>query len=124
MNAEQLQQFISETYEADAEYPWSKYPSYMVFRHTNNKKWFALIMNISREKLGFSDKEPIDVLNVKCEPILIGSLQSEPGIFPAYHMNKTSWITVALDGSISDEKIKWLLDMSYSLTAKKSNNKK
>ncbi len=123
MNAEQLQQFISETYETDAEYPWSKYPNYMVFRHANNKKWFALIMNISREKLGFSDKETIDVLNVKCEPILIGSLQSESGIFPAYHMSKTSWITVALDGSVSDEKIKWLLDMSYNLTAKKSNKK-
>lgn len=124
MNAEQLKQFIAETYETDAEYPWSKYPSYMVFRHTNNKKWFALIMNITREKLGFSDEQPIDVLNVKCEPILIGSLQSESGIFPAYHMSKTSWITIALDGSVNDEKIKWLLDMSYSLTAKKSNNKK
>lgn len=124
MNAEQLQQFILETYETNAEYPWSKYPSYMVFRHVNNRKWFALIMNIPREKLGLSDKEPIDVVNVKCEPILIGSLQSESGIFPAYHMSKTNWITVALDGSVSDEKIKLLLDMSYSLTARKSNNKK
>lgn len=130
MNAEQLKQFISETYDTDAEYPWAKYPSYMVFRHANNKKWFALIMNITRDKLGFSDKEPIasgketiDVVNVKCEPILIGSLQNEDGIFPAYHMSKTSWITVALDGSVSDEKIKWLLDMSYNLTAKKSNKK-
>lgn len=92
MNAEQLQQFILETYGTNAEYPWSKYPSYMVFRHINNRKWFALIMNITREKLGLSDKEPIDVVNVKCEPILIGSIQSESGIFPAYHMSKTNWI--------------------------------
>ena len=124
MNIKQLQQFISETYGTDAEYPWMKYPRYMVFRHSNNQKWFALIMDISKEKLGLPEKEPIDVLNVKCEPLIIGSLRRETGIYPAYQMSKTSWITVALDGSVSDEKIKWLLDMSYHLTAKRQKIKK
>lgn len=119
MNIKQLQQFILKTYRTNPEYPWMKYPSYMVFRHSNNQKWFALIMNISKEKLGLQEKESIDVLNVKCEPLMIGALQSETGIYPAYHMSKTSWITIALDGSVSDKKIKWLLDMSYNLTAKK-----
>ncbi len=105
-----------ETYGANAEYPWAKFPGYMVFRHSDNQKWFALVMNISKEKLGLPEKEPIDVLNVKCEPLIIGSLQNEPGFFPAYHMSKTNWITIALDGSVSDEKIKQLLDMSYRLT--------
>lgn len=123
MNVKQLQQFISETYGTDAEYPWSKYPDYMVFRHIHNQKWFALIMNISKEKLGFPEKEPIDILNVKCEPLIIGSLRGETGIYPAYHMNKTSWITIALDGSVSDERITWLLDMSFHLTAKKQINR-
>lgn len=118
MDVKRLQQFISETYGTNAEYPWAKYPNYMVFRHSNNQKWFALIMDIPKEKLGLSGKERIDVLNVKCEPLMIGSLRSETGIYPAYHMSKTSWITVALNGSVRDEKIKWLLDMSYNLTAK------
>lgn len=124
MDIKQLQQFISETYGTTPEYPWTKYPSYMVFRHSNNQKWFALIMDISKEKLGLPEQGPINVLNVKCEPLIIGSLRSETGFFPAYHMSKTSWITIALDGSVSDEKIKWLLDMSYNLTAKKQKNKK
>ena len=55
----------------------------------------------------------------KCDPILIRSLRGEPEIFPAYHMNKEQWLTAALDGSVSDEQIKMLLDMSYVLTATK-----
>lgn len=117
MNTEQLQQFISETYGVDPEYPWAKYPNYRVFRHRNNRKWFALIMDISKEKLGLPEKEILDVLNVKCDPLMIGSLRRENGIYPAYHMSKTSWITVALDGSVREEKIKWLLETSYNLTA-------
>jgi len=119
LDVKELQRFISENYGADAEHPWAEYPNYTVFRHGNNRKWFALIMDIPREKLGLHGKEIIYVLNVKCEPLMIGSLRSEPGIYPAYHMSKTSWITAALDGSVSGEKLKWLLDMSYELTAKK-----
>lgn len=33
-------------------------------------------------------------------------------------MSKGSWITVALDGTVPDDKIKMLLDMSYHLTDK------
>ena len=39
-------------------------------------------------------------------------------------MSKDSWITVALDDSVSDDKIKMLLDMSYEATAPKTRKKK
>ena len=58
----------------------------------------------------------IDLVNVKCDPEVIYSFHSESGMFPAYHMNKRHWITAALDGSADDDKIKWLLDISYDLT--------
>ncbi len=119
MNRRQLQQYISESYGIDPEYPWEKYPNYMVFRHRANQKWFALVMELSKDKLGLPSKESIDALNVKCDPLMIGSLRQEAGIYPAYHMSKASWITVALDGSVSDEKLRFLLDMSYRLTEKK-----
>jgi len=118
VNRDQLQKFIQETYDADPDFPWMKYPSYMVFRHRHNRKWFALIMDITKDKLGLPEKDPVDVLNVKCDPFLISSLRSEDGFFPAYHMNKNSWISIALDSSADDEKIKWLLDMSYEMTIK------
>ena len=124
MNRNELESFIKETYNADANYPWFKYPNYEVFRHSSNQKWFALIMDVPKSKLGLQGTETLDVVNFKCAPLLIGSLREESGFFPAYHMNKDSWITVALDGSVSDDKIKMLLDMSYQATAPKIRRKK
>ncbi len=121
MNRTELKQFIMENYNAKADYPWLKYPNYEVFRHSSNQKWFALIMDVPKDKLGLHGSEPLNVVNFKCDPILVGSLRGEAGIFPAYHMNKEQWITVALDGSVSDEQIKMLLDMSYEATASKKS---
>ncbi len=120
MDRKQIIQFISEKYSAVAEYPWLKYPDYAVFRHDSNKKWFAVIMDIPRSRLGLDGEEIIDILNVKCEPVMTGSLRGEKGFYPAYHMNKTNWITVALDGSVSGERIKQLIDMSFELTRTKN----
>ena len=53
----------------------------------------------------------------------MASLRGETGIFPAYHMNKASWITAALDGSVSAETIELLLDVSYEMTKPKSRRK-
>ena len=80
-------------------------------------------MDIPRNKIGLQGNELLDVVNFKCDPILIGSLREEPGFFPAYHMSKTSWITAVLDGTVSEDKIKMLLDMSYELTAQKVRKK-
>lgn len=117
MNREQREKILCETYAANMDWPWIKYPNYEVFRHSNNKKWFALIMDVSKNKLGLAGDEILDIVNFKCDPALIGSLRMENGFFPAYHMNKDSWITVALDGTVDDEKIKALADMSYELTS-------
>ena len=70
-------------------------------------------MDVPKNKLGLQGEEMLKVVDFKCDPILIGTLREEPGFFPAYHMSKDSWITVALDGSVSDDKTKMLLDMSY-----------
>ena len=123
MNRSELETYITETYHASAEYPWLKYPNYAVFRHRDNQKWFAVIMDIPRNKLGMPGETLLDAVNFKSNPILIGSLLGEPGFFPAYHMNKDWWITAALDGTVSEDKIKMLLDISYRATAPKPRGK-
>ena len=123
MNRQELQRYISEVYSTVPEFPWIRYPNYAVFRRGNNQKWFALVMDIPKSKLGLPSADMIDVVNLKCDPILIGSLRGDAGIFPAYHMSKANWITVALDGSVPDEKLKMLLDLSYELTATKMKMK-
>lgn len=123
MNKEQLIQWITQRYSAEEEHPWVRYPEYTVFRHPVSRKWFALLMDIPRCRLGLPDDTPVPVLNVKCGALLAGALRSEPGVFPAYHMNKTHWITIALDGSLADEKLLWLLDLSYEAAMPKKKRK-
>ena len=123
MNREELEAYILNHYSTEPDYPWADTPRAAVFRHAGNRKWFALVMEVSRDKLGLAGTEKLDIVNFKCNPILIASLRGEPGIFPAYHMNKSSWITAALDGSVSAKTIKLLLDVSYELTKPKTRKK-
>lgn len=124
MTRNELVEYISEKYHVDGDHPWSDEPQYTVFRHTANKKWFALIMEIPKNRLGLKEEGNIDIVNVKCDTLMIGSFRGEKGFYPAYHMSKTNWITIALDGSADDEKIRLLLDMSYDMTAPKIRKRK
>ncbi|WAG58171.1 MmcQ/YjbR family DNA-binding protein (plasmid) [Clostridium estertheticum] len=75
-----------------------------------------MISNVSRKKLQLDGDEIVDILNVKCDPILIGSLCTQDGFLPAYHMNRLNWISILLDGSVDIDTIYFLLDMSFELT--------
>jgi len=114
---ENILRFAAEQYGTEAEHLWTRYPNYVVLRH-QNKKWYAIIMDVSREKLGLPGEGFIDVIDIKTEPLLAGSLRLERGILPAYHMNKGNWITVLLDGTVAEKQIMTLLDMSYQITGR------
>ena len=108
-------------YGTEPEYLWLSSPYNAVLRHTDNKKWYAILMKVSRSKLGLSGDETVDILDIKCDPLMSGSLLMENGIFPGYHMHKGNWLTVLLDGTVGLKKIEWLLDLSYGLTASKKS---
>lgn len=67
-----------------------------------NEFYFDYIrfMDITRDKLGLDGTDVIDVINLKCDPILSGSLRKMKGYFPAYHMHRENWITILLDGTV------------------------
>ena len=108
MNREELEAYIQNHYATLPDYPWADTPRAAVFRHAGNRKWFALMMEVPRGRLGLPGAEPLDIGNLKCDPILISSLRGETGIFPAYHMNKACRITVAMDDSVPAETIELL----------------
>ena len=109
--------YVLEKYGTAPDYPWRKYPDYMVLRHSS-RKWYAVIMRIPFNKLGADSNTPVDIINIKCEPELIGSLRQKQGYFPAYHMNKEHWLTLLLDKSLPLKEVCDLIDMSYNLTKK------
>jgi predicted DNA-binding protein (MmcQ/YjbR family) len=113
---EEIIKYINEHFEIIQENPWEKYPNFTTFKHKDNKKWFALIADVSFEKLGINKEGITYVINLKNIPDIIGSLRKEEGILPAYHMNKENWISIVLDGTVDIQKICDLIDVSYELT--------
>lgn len=114
MNRQGVFKWVKETFGTEPDYPWKDWNC--VLRHKHNNKWYAVILEVNKRKLGLSGHGIIDVLNVKCDPMLIGSLRQKTGFFPAYHMNKDRWISIALDGTVPSEEIKNLIELSYELT--------
>ena len=98
MTWQELTEHIFYTYSVEPEHPFQMDGISCVFRHADNRKWFALTMNVPYRTLGMAKEGRADILNVKCDPILIGSLRGKSGFLPAYHMNKDNWITILLDG--------------------------
>ena len=113
---DEVLKYAKDFYATDPEYLWQSDPNYAVLRHEKNKKWYGIIMDIPKSKLRISGDEIIDVLDIKCDPQLLGSFLQKEGCHPAYHMNKSKWLTVRLDGSVPLNEIIGLLEMSYELT--------
>lgn len=124
LQRECITQYIQDTYGTEAEYLWADSPGNAIFRHPVSKKWFAAMMRVLPEKLGLTGAEALDVMDIKCSTIMIGSLLSTKGFLPAYHMNKNHWISIILDGSVPDKEIMPLLELSYDSTAPKRRKKR
>ncbi len=119
MNRQEVTQYIQNEFGVEEEHLWMTFPDYIVFRNQKNEKWFAIIMDIDRSKLGLDGDGRVDIIDLKCDPILIGSLLRNKGYLPAYHMSKKSWLTVLLDGSVGDEELKDLIHLSYEIIEQK-----
>ena len=88
-----------------------------VLRHGPGGKWFGLLMRVRRDRVGWTGDALTQILNLKCDPLVSYALRQQyPDILPAYHMNKTHWISVRLEGSLPEEVLQMLLEMSYQLT--------
>ena len=119
MTRQELIDFIFDEYSAEPDYPFRMDDVTCVFRHIDNRKWFGIAMVVPYRTIGINRDGIVDILNFKCDPIMMGSLRGKPGFCPAYHMNKDKWITILLDGSAEKEHITALLAMSYNMTAAK-----
>ncbi len=119
MDREEIIDYIQNEFGVEEERLWLTFPEYIVFRNQKNKKWFAIIMDIEKSKLGLEGEGKIDIIDLRCDNILIGSLLHNKGYLPAYHMSKKNWITALLDGSADENKLKDLIHLSYEIIEKK-----
>ncbi|KRL68472.1 MmcQ/YjbR family DNA-binding protein [Companilactobacillus versmoldensis] len=113
---ETIFQYVADKYQAEPQYLWQKYPTYAVLRHPSNNKWFALMMTVPAENLGLSGDKQVEVMDIKLDPENIELLQNQKGFLPAYHMNKSHWLSIEID-QVDDEQTYKLLDNSFDLTS-------
>lgn len=122
---EKLFAYIRKKYHAAPEYLWARYPEYAVFRHGDNRKWFAVFMDIPGTRLGLESNAFTDILNVKMgDPLLADFLVQQKGVFRGYHISRGNWISVLLDGTVAYEEISGWLDESYLATASRETKQK
>lgn len=152
--ANRVARYVRRTFGDEVEYTFPKYPDNGVFRDGPSRKWYGIIMPVSKarlerlsaekfakdrgEKLPPEPKakksaspkdmdahpeDEIEVLNVKLDPVKIPLLEQADGFYPCYHMNRSHWITVALDERVSDAYLMELLQESHALSIAKPKGK-
>ena len=125
MDRQKVLDYINKKYKVQPEYPWRISPNSAVFRHSDNNKWFALLMDIPGDKVGLNSADYVDVINLKIDDMIFRDMIiQEAGIMPAYHMNKMHWVSVLLDGTVPENKVLDLIDMSYLATASAKKKEK
>ena len=123
MTRKEFEAVVLEAYGVRADYPFEEDFETGVFRHGSGK-WFAIAMRVSERKIGHGVDSVVDIVNLKCAPEVIESIAGvEAGVYPAYHMNKVHWLTVALE-ECDEGMLEWLLGISYDLTRKKITKKR
>lgn len=110
---------IREKFSDEPEFLWEKYPNYAVFRRKDNRKWYAVIMNVPKNKLGLDGAEELEILNLRVEPEELDKIFDGEKYFRGWHMNKKSWLTLRLDDTLTLEEITARLEKSYRLAKKK-----
>lgn len=108
---------VQEKYGDQLEYLWEKSPDTAVLRHEDSQKWYAVLMRISWDRFDKAREGQVEAVNLKHD--CVADLLSQKGIYPAFHMNKRYWISLALDDSLSDNEVLDLLEISWNLTLKK-----
>ena len=131
MGADELDKFILGNFGGVVkDCPWEDAPGYVVYRHGDNRKWFALKFAASKEQLlrlknddvilnDYADGEMVEIVNVKVDPEMVADVVREAGFLPAFHMNRKHWVTILLDAEVDAARLRALVEMSYNLTARK-----
>ena len=118
MTKQDFLDFCTDTYGTIPDYPFEDDFITTALRHRNTRKWYAIVLQVSRRKFGRDSDEMIDVVNMKLPIEMCGSFDESDGVYPAYHMNKLHWISVLLPDA-SDDMVKFLINVSFEATKAK-----
>ena len=123
MTKQTFLEYCLDTYGTSPDYPFDEDFETAVLRHVDNRKWYAIVMKVSRRKFGLNSDEIIDVVNLKLPTEMFGSFGADDGVYPAYHMNKLHWISVLLP-DVPDDVVQFLGNVRFESTNDKRKRRK
>ncbi len=118
-NARKLIEYVRHTYGDEPEFLWKKFSDNAAIRRADNQKWYAVLLTVSKRKLGLDSDEIAEIVDVRMKPENVVNIVDHQFYFPGWHMNKKNWITIILDGSVDFDEICRRLDDSYQLACAK-----
>lgn len=114
--SKEIIQYIKQKYNDELEFLWEKFDDNAIWRNKQNDKWYGLLLNVSKNKLGIDSEEIAEIIDLRYQKEKIDEIVDNKKIYPGYHMNKKSWITIILDESLDIKEIFKLIDNSYNLS--------
>ena len=105
--------FAGSEWGEKPEFLWKNFPDYAVLRRKDTNKWYTLVARLTADKVGGSRKDIIEAVNLRRTDSMDG-----PRFLPAYHMNKKTWTTIVLDGTVGAEELQKLLTESRELATR------
>ncbi len=118
MTKQEFLEYCYDTYGTSPDYPFDDLLETVVLRHADTRKWYAIVMKVSRRKFEIDSDEMIDVVNLKLPTEMFGSFGADDGVYPAYHMNKLHWVSVLLPDA-PDDVVQFLVKVSFEATRNK-----
>ena len=107
MNQQEIFEYIKKQYPATPERITQNGKQITIFKNQRNNIPYAIFYQ--------SDESVMSIMEVQAESDMISNYIEMYHLAPAKYMDKKHWLTVPLDGSVSDSKVLDLLDMSYDL---------
>lgn len=117
--AKEIIKYVKEKYNDDLEFLWKKFPGNAIWRNKTNNKWYGALLVISERKLEIESDKIVEIIDLRYPKDKIKQVIDNDKIFPGYHMNKESWITIRLNGDMSTKKIFELIDNSHKISLEK-----
>lgn len=114
--------YAQETYGDEPEFLWEKLSDSAILRRKDNQKWYAVFMTIHRRKLGLPSDEIAEIMDLRIDPAQMADTVDGVRYFPGWHMNKKSWYTVVLDGSVPTAELFRRMDESYTIAGSKKKS--
>lgn len=88
---------VGKKFDEHPEFLWANFPNNAIIRRHDNRKWYALLVKVSADKVGLDGTDLVDILVARATPDDVTAQLKSGAALPAYHMNKKHWLSYRLD---------------------------